>query len=320
MGGTGKTPHVELLIRLLKKDYRLAVLTRGYGRKTKGPIIAGDFETAETIGDEPMQIRRKFPDVMIYVDGNRKRALQRMEDMPEHIRPQVVLMDDGYQHRYVEPAFTILLTPYHRPYYEDSLLPYGELREPASRSDRADSLIVTHTPRDLTPMDIRVCLSNLDTYDYQDVYFSRVMYDHPRPIFPESGPQPLVRSSRVVTLSGLARPESFVAQCHKMFPNILDDLLYPDHAEYSSTTLQEMLDATEGREDTFFLTTEKDETKLLSMVSEIPLSVQKRLWVLPIKIDLSPESTRRLLEKAHKAITNNGLKIPSYPIYEGQDS
>lgn len=310
VGGTGKTPHVELLVRLLKDKYRLAILTRGYGRKSNKPIIAGDFETPETIGDEPMQMRKKFPDIMIYVDGNRRRALKAMEMMPTTIRPEVILMDDGFQHRHVEPAYSILLTPYHRPYFEDKLLPYGNLREPIKGSYRADSVIVTHTPRDLTPMDIRVFISNLELYDYQDVYFSRVMYDQPRPLFPETDPLPLEHSSSIITLSGLADPTPFIEHCQSTYPNVLKSLVYKDHQDYSAdAVLSEILSAGRESEDVIFVTTEKDEPKLYELMDKIPTSLQRRLWVLPIRIDLSPDGTRRLMKKAKKAIVNNGLKL-----------
>lgn len=308
VGGTGKTPHVEMLIRMLKPHYRLAVLTRGYGRKTRGPLIAAPDDTAYTIGDEPFQIMRKYPDVMVYVDGNRRRAIRDMEQMPEGERPEVIIMDDGYQHRYVTPAFTILLTPYHRPYFKDSLLPYGNLRESSVEHLRADSIIVTHTPDTLSPMDIRVLIDDLDMLQHQDVYFSRVCYGMTTPIFEGHDDQPAANKP-LLALSGIADPSFFFARVEHLYSDVREERAYPDHHAFSDAEIGALVDELEADPELGLITTEKDAVRLLAFDDIIPDGVRRRMWYLPIEVELSPKSMERLIHRTHKAIKQNGLNV-----------
>ncbi|MDR1561542.1 MAG: tetraacyldisaccharide 4'-kinase, partial [Dysgonamonadaceae bacterium] len=131
VGGTGKTPHIEYLIRLLGNRLRIAVLSRGYGRRGGGFVIAGDKSNSRILGDEPYLIYRKYPEVTVAVDANRRRGIRRLLSLPESIRPEVILLDDAFQHRYVKPSLSILLIDINRPLHLDSLLPAGRLREPA---------------------------------------------------------------------------------------------------------------------------------------------------------------------------------------------
>ena len=131
VGGTGKTPHTEYLIRLLKSKYRIAVLSRGYKRKTSGFVLADAASTSRQIGDEPYQIKQKFPDIIVAVDASRRHGIEQLLALPESARPELILLDDAYQHRYVQPSFSVVLTDFNRLYYEDTLLPTGRLREPA---------------------------------------------------------------------------------------------------------------------------------------------------------------------------------------------
>lgn len=308
VGGTGKTPHVEMMIRMLSPHYRLAVLSRGYGRKTRGPIIATAEDTAYTIGDEPYQIKRKFPDVMVYIDGNRRRAVAAMGQMPSALRPEVILMDDGFQHRYVTPAFTILLTPYHRPYFKDSLLPYGNLREPAVEHLRADSIIVTNIPDGLSAMDFRVLKDNLDLLQHQDVYFSRVSYGVVTPIF-GGAVKPISPAQRLLVLSGIADPRFFFDKVESLFPNIDEERTYPDHHAFTSEEIDTLVDEMQADPDLGLLTTEKDAMRFLHFEDFIPAAVQERMWYLPIEVSLSPLNMERLQKRARLAIARNGLNL-----------
>lgn len=308
-GGTGKTPHVELLVELLRKEYRVAVLTRGYGRKTKQPIIASAKDTPDTIGDEPYQIFRKFPDVMLYVDGDRRRALTAMEAMPDDLRPDVVIMDDGFQHRYITPTFSILLTPFDRPYYEDSLLPYGTLREPASGHRRADSVIVTRTPKDLTAFAVKTTILNLELLDYQEVYFSRVIYARPELLFAKT-PTPdrsLLSSSEVLPLAGIADPKPFLDKIRSSFPKASEAILYPDHHAFVEKDLERISSELSKNPKLQLLTTEKDSVRLLKWETWLPEEVRKRIWYLPIKVYLSPDNLSKLMSRARRAIRDNTL-------------
>ena len=149
VGGTGKTPHVEYLIRLLKDHLNVAVLSRGYKRKSHGFVLAGKDTTMWDIGDEPYQMKQKFPDITMAVDSKRTRGIQKLIDGEAGKEIDVILLDDAFQHRYVKPGINILLVDYHRLVIYDKLLPAGRLREPVKSKDRADVVIVTKCPKDM---------------------------------------------------------------------------------------------------------------------------------------------------------------------------
>ena len=146
VGGTGKTPHTESLINELKNAYRVACLSRGYKRKTSGFVLATENSTANDIGDEPMQIKNKFPEITVAVDADRVRGIKKLMQLPE--KPEVIILDDGFQHRYVKADINIMLIDYNRPIYEDHLLPLGRLRESIHAKDRANYVIVTKCHRE----------------------------------------------------------------------------------------------------------------------------------------------------------------------------
>lgn len=309
VGGTGKTPHVELLVELLRKDYRIAVLTRGYGRKTKQPIIASSKDTPDTIGDEPYQIFRKYPDIMLYVDGDRRRALTAMEAMPDEIRPDVVIMDDGFQHRYITPTFSILLTPFDLPYNRDHLLPFGKLREAASGHRRADSIIVTRTPKNITPFTVKTTILNLDLLDYQEVYFSRVIYSAPRRLFSHDGATggALLSSAEILPLAGIADPKPFLDKINSSFSKVSEPIIFPDHHSFQEKDLEEIVSLLSKNPRLQLLTTEKDSVRLLKWESWLPEELRERIWYLPIRVYISPDNITKLLARAHRAIRDNTL-------------
>lgn len=311
-GGTGKTPHVERVIRMLREDYRVAVLTRGYGRSTKGAIVASVDDKASEIGDEPLQIKRKFPEIIVYVDGDRKRALRNLELMPEAFRPEVVIMDDGFQHRAVTPAYSIILTSYESPFTRDDYLPYGNLRDAQSSVDRAESIIVTHTPDDCKPIDLRMMMGELRLKDYQDVYFSRLEYGEVRPLYePEAMvSHRLTAESRVTAIAGVADPHFFFDKVQELFPQTEELVAYDDHHAFSEDDvreIREMLAEDEGQH--FIVTTEKDGMRLLSHAQHLTEDERRRIWYLPVEVTFSPKQERRLLERLHRAIRNNGLHL-----------
>lgn len=307
VGGTGKTPHIELLIRLLTPKYKVAVLSRGYGRSTEGPIIATAEDTAGTIGDEPYQIKRKFPDVLVYIDANRRRALSIIDAMPVGVRPDVVLMDDGFQHRYVIPTFNILLTPFQLPYTQDYYLPYGNLRESKSGAIRADSIIVTNTPTETKPIGIRNMTMELDTLDYQEIYFSRVLYEPATPLFSNKKTTPLSPNSSIIAVAGIADPSAFFEEIKETFTEVLEEITYPDHHAYSPEDLDDMVAVMEEYPDSVLITTEKDGMRLLEHQEYFPKEVRNRIWYLPIQVYLSPKNTQRLLKRAERAIRDNTI-------------
>lgn len=312
VGGSGKTPHIELLITLLKGDYKVAVLTRGYGRKSRSPIIATLEDDVKRIGDEPFQIKQKFPEIMVYVDGNRRRALETMQAMPKDQRPDVVLMDDGFQHRWVTPSYNILLTPYKQPYYQDYLMPYGRLRESRKEALRAETIIMTGMPRGVNINEKRLKIDNLGTMAFQDVFGSTIKYDAPRCLFkPEDRDtdERLKQDSEIQVLSGISDPTAFQEACKASFPQVVDFIEFPDHHNFSKEEIEVLIDDLEHYPNRFILTTEKDGMRLLTIKDWIPRMVRGRFWILPISIEMSLEDKIKLLRKAKKAIKHNGLPL-----------
>ena len=193
VGGTGKTPHTEYLIRLLSDSgFRVATLSRGYKRRTQGFLLSSPERTAEELGDEPFQMSRKFPEVTVAVDANRCRGIAQLLQLSP--TPEVILLDDAFQHRYVKAGLYILLTEYNRLWCDDAVLPAGRLREPCQGKDRAQIVIVTKCPDHLKPIDYKMVSKQLQLYPYQQIYFSRLRYGALTPLFPNSiqkGEEPL---------------------------------------------------------------------------------------------------------------------------------
>ena len=177
VGGAGKTPHTEYLVRLLKDRMKVAVLSRGYKRKTKGYLLADIDSTSEDIGDEPRQMKTKFPDIYIAVDADRCEGIDRLTIDEATSDVDVILLDDAYQHRRVKPGINILLVDYHRLIIYDKLLPAGRLREPEKGKERADMVIITKCPRDLKPMEYRVLTKAMNLRPYQDLFFTTIDYE-----------------------------------------------------------------------------------------------------------------------------------------------
>ena len=183
VGGTGKTPHTEYLIRLLNKQYQIAVLSRGYKRKSKGFVLAKEDTPVHAIGDEPFQMKQKFPNIHMAVDADRCHGIELL--CRESIAPgtEVVLLDDAFQHRYVKAGMNILLVDYNRLITEDTLLPAGRMREPESGKYRAQIVIITKCPPNMKPMEYRVLTKQMNLYAFQQLYFTTLSYGKLRPLF-----------------------------------------------------------------------------------------------------------------------------------------
>lgn len=180
VGGTGKTPHTEYIINQLRKQFRLASLSRGYGRKTKGYKLATSNDNANSIGDEPFQIFQRFDDIHVAVAEKRKEGIKQLRKLENP--PQIIVLDDAFQHRSVKPGLSILLTDYSKLYIDDIILPSGRLREWKSGAKRADLIVVTKSPSILSPLEIRRISQSLNPQDYQKVFFSYIKYKQPRPL------------------------------------------------------------------------------------------------------------------------------------------
>jgi tetraacyldisaccharide 4'-kinase len=294
IGGTGKTPHTEYLIRLLKPTYKLGILSRGYKRRTKGFLLAGDNDTARTIGDEPYQMKRKFPDILVAVDNNRRRGIRNMLALPNDLKPDVILLDDAFQHRYVIPSFSILLTDYNRLYYKDKLLPFGLLRESKSNIYRADAIIVSKCEKDLYPIDFRIIADEMKLQPYQHLYFTRITYGKTEPVFPDTDTTAagnyLNADNEVLLLAGIASPALFIKEAERRFKKVVP-LIFPDHHVFDKQDIRK-INATFARLDSpdkFILVTEKDAARLLHNPF-IPDEWKRVIYYLPVAIDFCTET------------------------------
>ena len=292
VGGTGKTPHVEHLIRLLKENFRVAVLSRGYKRKTSGYVMADADTTARDIGDEPQQMHTKFPDITVAVDRKRVRAIERLTADDPML--DVILLDDAFQHRYVKPGINILLVDYHRLIIYDRLLPAGRLREPLSGKNRADIVIITKCPKELKPMDFRVITKAMDLYPYQHLYFTTLDYGPLCPVFPEAAPAAASRQvigsitadTSILLLTGIASPRQIEEDLKTLNPSLppLTTLSFPDHHNFRRRDIDRINRTFAALPSPrLIITTEKDAARL-TLSDGLSDEVRRSLYVLPVTI------------------------------------
>jgi tetraacyldisaccharide 4'-kinase len=269
VGGTGKTPHVEYLATLLGREFKVATLSRGYKRKTRDFRLATDDSTAIEIGDEPLQIKRRFPGIAVAVDRKRVNGVKNLMNLSPPV--EVILLDDAYQHRSIKPGFSILLMDYHRPIHRDRLLPAGRLREPARNCSRANIILVTRSPESLRPMELREYVNQLELTIGQHLYFTRMRFGDLIPVYPECEKKEAdwfkVHTDGVVIVAGIAQPRSLLQYAQSISTN-LRELFFPDHHHYTPGDLEKISAAyrelkKEGGE-ILILTTEKDATRLLN--------------------------------------------------------
>ena len=270
-GGTGKTPHVEYIVRLLiRHGYHVAVLSRGYKRKTRGFILADETATARTIGDEAMQLHRKFPEVAVAVCENRVHGVKMLQSRVA--RTDVIVLDDAMQHRPLRCGLNILLTPYSPLYIEDHMLPWGRLRDLPSRALKADMIVVTKCPEGMQPIDMRVVDNKLHLPTYQHLYFSGMQYGELR-----AEGNPLI-------VCGIAEPAYLTEHVRQLYPHA-DVMTYKDHHAYSKRDVEAII-ARADKYD-FVLTTEKDAKRLRLTSLEQQLNARgKQLIVLPIAVKM----------------------------------
>lgn len=316
VGGTGKTPHTEYLIRLLQGTYKVAVLSRGYKRETKGYILADENSTSQQIGDEPFQMKRKFPSLTVAVDADRRRGIRALLSLPEQDRPEVILLDDAYQHRYVTPSFSILLTAYDRLFRWDKLLPVGLLREPISGKRRADIVVVTKCKSELKPIECRIIEEDMHLVAHQQVFFTDVRYDELTPVFPAEGGSLHLADIRsgdaILVLSGIAAPAGFVKEIKK-YPGRVTFLQFPDHHEFTTQDIKKIQDSYNklNANRKHIIVTEKDAARLMNN-NLVPDEWKKSLYYLPIRIkfdlDREPEFDEIILKHIITFYRNNILR------------
>lgn len=286
MGGAGKTPHVEHLVRLLQDKIKVAVLSRGYKRKTRGYQLADKDSTVETIGDEPFQMTKKFPNIFVATDKKRRRGIERLTGDDATREVDAILLDDAYQHRYVKPGVNILLVDYHRLIIDDRLLPAGRLRESARGKRRADIVIITKCPRNLKPMEFRVLTKTMELFPYQGLYFTTLEYDSLQPLFPEEATRKEnVDASHVLLLTGIASPKQMEEDVqNELKPLSMMTLAFADHHYYKEKDIRRINEAfSELPEPRMVVTTEKDAARLYT-VEGMSDEVRQSIYALPVRI------------------------------------
>lgn len=280
VGGTGKTPMTEWMVTHLKNDYRVATLSRGYKRRTKGFTIADENTTALDIGDEPMQFHRKFPDITVAVGEERIVAIpQILHQKPD---TEVIILDDAFQHRMVRPGLSILLTDYQNLYTRDLMFPSGDLRDVKSSSKRANIIIVTKCKEQLTVEEQRKMVREINPMQHQRVFFTMILYGNPYHLF---HPQQwnLSAADNVLLVCGIANPKPI-----KTFLNrhvgFFEVIQYADHHIFTTSDLSEIITRFKRMtgSNKIILTTEKDAVRLEKFKSEL---VDFPLFVLPVKHD-----------------------------------
>lgn len=269
-GGTGKTPMIEYLIRLLKDEKSLAILSRGYKRKSEGFVLADKNATVNSIGDEPFQFFRKYEGIQVAVDANRQNGIEQL--VTSNSKPDVILLDDAYQHRKVKAGFNILLTAYNNLYYKDIVLPTGNLREPRSGARRADVIVVTKCKKDISEAEKREISSKLKLENHQKAFFSYI--DYANSVISDNTTLDLNTLPKFTLVTGIANAKPLV--------DFLETKgLSFDHLEYNDHYSFRALDIETLRSKSLIITTEKDYVRL--SVNE---ELKDKLYYLPIQIKI----------------------------------
>lgn len=287
VGGTGKTPHTEYLIRLLQREgINVATLSRGYKRKSKGYVLADTESSVLQIGDEPYQIKSKFPGIQVAVDENRCHGIEQLLQL-DNPPVDAILLDDAFQHRYVKAGMNILLTDYHRLFCDDALLPAGRLREPIAGKNRAQIVIVTKCPTDIKPIDFNIITKRLHLYPYQQLYFSCFRYGALTPLFPQKATPKVActKDEQVLLVTGIASPAPLVEKVKSQTPNV-HLLAFGDHHNFDKKDFQ-LINERFAQLEThsrMIITTEKDAARL-KVHPALSEHLKPYIYVLPIEIE-----------------------------------
>ncbi len=274
-GGTGKTPHVEFLIRMLQQKFKVATLSRGYKRTLKGYALSTELSLVEDIGDEPKQFKQKFPDVEVAVSENRVNGVYYLlNDEPD---VQVIIMDDGFQHRRIKPGLQILLTEYNHLFTDDFILPAGNLREPKSAKKRAQIIIVTKCPESISEADKKNIEKKIKLLPGQHLFFTCLEFENVKPLFPVQQKTELLKNDKAVLITGIADPSLLKNHLAKTC-DLIRAVSFRDHHYYSVQDIQRM-----GRETKTIVSTEKDGMRLMEQEEEI-LKNGLSIFIVPVAV------------------------------------
>lgn len=305
-GGTGKTPHVEYLVGLLKNDFRIAVLSRGYKRKTRDFRVASIKSSVNELGDEPMQIKSKFPDVTVAVDRNRVNGVNHL--IREFRKLEVIILDDAFQHRYIKPGLSILLVDHGRPVFNDVLLPAGNLREPWRNATRANIVIVTKCPDHMSTNERAAFAGNLKLQPKQEVYFTRFEYGSPTEVFPAIRKHPATLTYKqlrksgtgILLVTGIANPGPLREFLDKNL-TIAEEVIFPDHHAFTYKDVHDIKARFRNftPENNYILVTEKDAIRLREL--EIAdRSLLQAFYYIPVEVKFLAKGEKKFVKKIYK--------------------
>ena len=284
LGGTGKTPHTEYLIRLLQKDFKIATLSRGYKRKTKGFYLANKNTSVAEIGDEPLQYHIKFKDINVAVDEKRVHGVEQI--IKESSKTNLIILDDAYQHRAISPGLNILITEHNNLYVNDTVIPAGRLREWKEGSERADIIIVSKTNPDSTEPERNKIITKLNPKPYQNVFFSYIKYGKKLPftLAAKNSTQNNTKDAAVLVLTGIAKPTPLLNHLKQKHTKI-NHIQFSDHHNYDQSDVDRVISTFNKLEgnNKFIISTEKDIMRLslpeiLKKIQNIPI------FYIPIEI------------------------------------
>ena len=313
VGGTGKTPHTEYLAGLLSKFFRVAVLSRGYKRSSRDFRIVTPASAVAESGDEPLQISRKYPGILVAVDRNRVNGVRKiMEAKPD---TDVIILDDAFQHRRITPGFSILLSDFTRPIISDHMLPYGNLRESASNMRRADIILITKSPESLNPIQRRLIVKEINKPAYQNLYFTSIKYEPAVSLFDKRNPSistpdlTKLYGKGIVLITGIANPLPLKEYLQETAGEIIH-LSYPDHYAFREKDLSAVYEAFEQLKSTlkYVFTTEKDSVRLREFAN-IAEPVRSAFYYIPVGIcflnDDNAEFDNLIIDYVRKNKRNN---------------
>lgn len=288
VGGTGKTPHVEYIVEHMRHHHKVAVLSRGYKRETHGFVMAGRNSMPRDIGDESYQIYRKFNgEVAVAVCEDRVHGINELRRLCPDI--DVVVLDDAVQHRYVKPTVSIIITEYSRPVYDDAMLPYGRLREPARGLNRGDIIIVGKCPSTLKPVDFRNEIKRYNVMPWQHLMFSHIDYQPLTPVFDDVATAVpyldwLNEGDSILAIAGIGNPRPFIKYIKSFAAKVKVDI-YPDHHQYTRKDIDHILaryNRLKGHQR-IIVTTEKDAVRL-SANPYYPHELRAVTFYIPVKV------------------------------------
>ena len=309
IGGTGKTPHVEFIISELQSLFRVAMLSRGYKRKTKGFVLADKNASSIQIGDEPFQIHQKFINIPVAVCKNRSIGIDQLLEIYPNL--DAIILDDAFQHRKIRSGLSILLTDFNRLHTRDSILPGGNLRESTKGSKRADIIIVTKCPLELKPIDMRVIEHEVKPSIFHQVYFSAYVYDEPLPLFIKYADEHWLfkkikkKNAAVLLITGIVSPE-MISDHLSAYTSKIESIHFNDHHEFTKKDLlsiekkfQEL-----NSPDKLILVTEKDAARLIKN-KDIPNSLKYHIFVLPIRVKILNNKENILIKRITDYVAEN---------------